>query len=532
MIASRVRPTEAAKDQKAPLPDTFVEFAQLLLGVRLTRGQRVLAAVVFDGVDPAALGRDDRALAAKLFGEVDIIPQEARLVSYWLKGARMGGSYLWALFLLYSSLTCPLTFLEPGDDGSEDHCDGLAPGEIPFAVIVAPDLKLARQTMRYVTGAALSSPRLRPLIIGDPGTDSMTLLRDDGQRVTIECRAASRGGKTTRGFSYCGALLEESCFFFNAETGVVNDLEIHRSISSRLLPGAKMGVISTAFAERGLLWEAVQKHHKVQQRAVAVVAPTLLVRNTARNRKVVAEEYERDPLNAAREYDCVPYDTGASQFFDKAAIDACLCNLPEINFGDGRDPSVLSIDTAFRRDATGGTVIRLSGTEFVLAESARVTPEPGKKLKPSETISSLVERGKAHGAHVLLADQHYIETVREHAEDLELVEAPAGNAGKVAMYLAAKKVIDEGLVKIPAGNTGLARQLKDVVSKPLPGGGLQISSPRTKLGGHGDEASAFVLGLWYLATGNVGSDVGEEGYGAEASGRYADDEDDDDEDYY
>lgn len=534
MLEARTRPTDTTPT--TPIPDTFEAFCTEFLGVRLTFGQRVLVRVSFDDIDPQDLEtEEERALAEELFGPIDAVQSHCRAVHYWLKGARMGGTYLWALFLVYQGLTLPLTFREfsPDEDSREDgeaEFEGLAPGEIAFGAIVAPELALARQALRYCTGAVQSSRRLAAMIVGKPTRDALSLVRDDGKRITIECRAASRGGRATRGFSYFGGLLDESSFFEDAESGVVNDSEIYRSISARLLPGAKLGVISTAWAERGLLWDSVQENHGHPKTGLAVIAPTLLVRNTRRNRQTYAEEHARDALNAAREFDCVPFDVGTSAFFDPITIDAAVADIPELTLSDGRCPAALAIDTAFRRDATGGVITRRESDIYTVAEVSKITPERGKPLKPSEVITYLVGRGKEHHCQTLLADQHYIETVREHAEALELIEAPAGNAGKMQVFLAAKTALAEGQVRISRHHKDLVKQLKDVVSKPLPGGGLQISSPRSKIGGHGDTASAFVLTIWFLADGGSWSDIDEEGLGGIATSDWRDDEDDDWED--
>lgn len=512
--------------QAPSFPDTFCGFCESI-GVRLTIGQRVLASVTFDDVDPGDLEGEERELAAKLFGaDVESVPKNKRTVNYWLKGARMGGTYMWSLYLLYAGLTCSLTFRETDDESEEG--EGLAPGEVAFGVIVAPEMKLAKQALRYTVGAAQASKRISSMIVGKPGAESITLRRDDGQLITVECRAASRGGKAARGFSYFAGLLDESCFFFDADSGVVNDTENYRAISARILPGGKLGVISTVWAERGLLWDECQANHNHPVGGLAAIAPTLTVRDTNRNRTVYAEETRRDPLNAAREFDCVPFDVGTSALFDPKTIDAALTRLEMVNFGAPEDPSVLAIDTAFRRDATGGAILRLQGRTMTLAELTEIRPEAGKPLKPSEVIAELAATGKVHGAGTAVADQHYIETVREHIGDLQLVEVPAGNVGKMTMFLAAKAAFAEGRVRIPAEQTELVKQLKDVVSKPLPGGGLQISSPRSKIGGHGDSASALVAGLWYLSSGVVPDDIAENGLGGCSSDRYEDDDDDDD----
>ena len=58
-----------------------------------------------------------------------------------------------------------------------------------------------------------------------------------------------------------------------------------------------------------------------------------------------------------------------------------------------------------------------------------------------------------------------------------------------------RALLHESKVRIPAGNRRLLQQLRQVVSKPTPGGQLTITSPR-RGGAHGDLASAFVLAAW------------------------------------
>jgi hypothetical protein len=126
-----------------PLP--FVDFCERVLRVELTLGQRVLARVAFDGVEPAQLEGAERAKAAELLGPVEVVPPPARLVLAIVKGARIGGSYVFGgLHSLWRALTADLSTL--------------APGELAVALIVAPDLRLARQVLRYSLGAAESVP--------------------------------------------------------------------------------------------------------------------------------------------------------------------------------------------------------------------------------------------------------------------------------------------------------------------------------------------------------------------------------------
>lgn len=272
----------------------FLHFVEHVLGVAyLSRAQRVYCRVVFDRVQPHQIEGKDREIARRLFGEVDTIPDAAFLALFALKGARIGGTWLHSLHLLYSALTHPLR--------------GLALGERAYAVIVAPDLRLARQGLSYIKGAVQHVPEIRQAVEGETN-DSITIRRPhDGQLVTIECLPATRGGTATRARSYVAALVDEACFLRDEQTGQVNDAEIFRSLSARMLPGAVLSVISTVFTEAGLLWDRVKAHHGKPETCLCAIAPTLVMRNDERIQQVVADEYARDPENAAREFDCKPH---------------------------------------------------------------------------------------------------------------------------------------------------------------------------------------------------------------------------------
>lgn len=152
--------------------------------------------------------KSDRSLAVEMFGDVDAFPSEARDVVLIKKGARVGGSYLSALYALWRMLTAPL--------------ERLAPGEIAVALIVAPDLRLARQTMRFALGAA----RKLGVAIESETADAFTVVRDNGQRVGCECLPATRGGSAVRGRTLLCAILSEAALFRD-DSFIVNDTAIY-----------------------------------------------------------------------------------------------------------------------------------------------------------------------------------------------------------------------------------------------------------------------------------------------------------------
>lgn len=292
---------------------TFEHFLRDVLKVEqhvtLTPAQWVLVRVCFDDVDPVDLTDGDRAIAAELFGNVDRVPSEARHVLALVKGARVGGTWIASLFVLYLGLVVDLA--------------GLAPGEVAFGVIVCPDLRLAEQAFRYVAGAVDSTPSLRKRVVSRTSS-SITLRRPDGRVIAVECLPASRGGAATRGRTLFAALLDEASFLRDADSGQINDLEIFRSIVVRVLPGGMVLVVSTAYLESGLLHDLVQANHGKPSSCLAVIAPTLTMRNDERIRQIVDEERQRDALNASREFDCVPLGAGAGAFFDPVALKSSI----------------------------------------------------------------------------------------------------------------------------------------------------------------------------------------------------------------
>ena len=289
---------------------TFLAFIERTVKAKLTPAQRVLIKVVFDRVNPGKLAGLERDLARQLFGDFDVTPDDARKVFALLKGARIGGTWLCALYLLYRALVADLS--------------GLAAGEQAFGAIIAPDMKLARQALRYAHGLAKSVPAIKQLIASETA-DGFLIRRADGREVSIEALAAGRGGKGQRGRSLVAAVMDEASFFFDAESGVINDSEVFRALVVRVLPGGVLCVLSTAWLKTGLLMELIDKNHGAPTTALAAIAPTTLVRTDSPELAVIiAEERERDPDNASREFDCIPLSGGASTFIDPVAIDAMI----------------------------------------------------------------------------------------------------------------------------------------------------------------------------------------------------------------
>lgn len=462
---------------------TFVAFASRVLRVPLTRAQRVLASVAFDGVEPGSLAGEDRAVAEELFGPVDTFPPEARSILVAVLGARAGKSYVFvALYSLWRALFADLSTLAPGERG--------------VALIVAPDLRLGRQALSYAAGAIDSMPEgFRPGV-DSRSSDSIILTRFDGRKVAIEVLPASRGGSALRGRSLVSACLDE-CAFFRDENAIVNDVDLFRAVAPRVLPGGLVILASTPWLEQGLLYEKFQKNHGTPIDAMAAHGPTLLMLPSDRNKEAVAREEESDPDNAAREFGAQFVLGGSALFFGPDVMTtATVDDEPATHLPPGCR-ATLGGDIGLVKDSSAFVAVhRYPHGTFLVADIEEMRPKKSEPLKLSGVVERAAEVAKRHATGRVWVDHHVLQPAREHLPPGLLFEpVPGGQTAKAERFVAVRQAMKEDQLSIPRRFVRLRAQLAEVYSKPLPGGGVQIFQ-RRKDGAHGDAASAFVNAAW------------------------------------
>lgn len=456
----------------------FVDFVDAL-AVELTPAQRVLALVAFDGLEPHQLEPSDRAIAAKLFGPIDTIAPQARGVLVIVKGARVGGTYVFAaLYSLWRAATADLSRLAPGEQAS--------------ALIVAPDLRLARQALRYVQGALAEHRWLGT--VTSKTEDTIVLQRaEDGREVRIEVLPATRGGSALRGRSLVSAVLSEAAFFRD-ESAVVNDVDCFKAVAPRVMPGGMVVLESTPWIEAGLVFDEFTRNFATPKTAIAAHAPTELMRPDEHTRSLVARERDRDPDNAEREFDAQFIGGGSGLFFGPELLtpaldrDLTLATMP-------RAPAVVGGDLGLVKDASAFTAVRKTPAMLYVAGLLEIRPKKGAPLKLSRVVQQGCEFAARHGQHVIRVDHHELVAAREHLPaGFRLKACRGGSEAKEDRYVRTRKAFREGRIRIPAQFQKLVTQLGLVIAKPKPGGGTQIVLPR-RAGTHLDLAAAFVLAV-------------------------------------
>jgi hypothetical protein len=495
------RPPPPARG-RIDVPPTFIAFCTWI-GVELTAAQAVLCRLAYDGERLEALDDAGRELAGRIFGALGPVPRSALAVVAAVCGARGGKSYvLVALRLVWGALVRDLSTL--------------APGQRAVALVIGPNDKLRQEVINYALGAMRSKPELRTMLVLPRGTtdddvvSSFGIRRPDGHIVTFEGGVATRGGYGGRGRSLTDAALDETAFFRDAAYKV-NDEEIFKAVTPRVLPGGQTLVTSTPWAETGLLYDLWKRNHGHPVDALVAHAPTILMRPSAAD--IVERETLRDPDNAEREYGAKFMSAGSLQFFDGGSIDAAI----DDTLADGRtaqpgDVVAAGLDMGLRSDSSALVIVHRGGRTLTVADVLELRPEEGQALKPSETVKKFAARMRACGASYAMGDQHYRESVVEYLaeEGLAFADAPGVPADA---YVRARTLLRDGRVKLPR-NERLLRQLREVQARPTSGGGLSISHPRWRAGGHGDICQALVLALYQLGGDEVKAPEAEMGTAA------------------
>jgi hypothetical protein len=433
-----------------------------------------------------------------MFGPVDRFTEAARRILVGVCGARGGKTYVFAaLRILHLALTVSL--------------ETLAPGEVASAPIVAPDKDLAEQALNYVTGAVDSKPELAALV-ESRGAEHIDLRRSDGHIVEVVVRAASARGRTGRGKSLVGAVMEEAAFFRDANYQV-NDDEVFKALSPRVLPGGQLIILSTPWAQIGLLYELFAANHpnpacagltvpaRCAGTAMAMHASTLRLRDVPLTRAIVAVEEDLDADNAAREFGAQFMSAGTETFFDALTIAKCVDPALVLPFlPEPGDEVTSGGDLGFSKNSSALVVSHRREQMMTLARIIEKKPAEGLLLKPSEVVKEFAEAIVEHQGSALMADGHYKATAIEHLNPtgLGFIDAPLSPAES---FVKVRTAMREGRVKFP-NHPRLLRQLRETMSRRGSGGAVTIILPKWKTGEHGDLVSAFVLSI-YQAVGDV-----------------------------
>jgi hypothetical protein len=160
--------------------------------------------------------------------------------------------------------------------------------------------------------------------------------------------------------------------------------------------------------------------------------------------------------------------------------------------------AAIGVDLALTRNSTA-FVAAYPGPIIRVGEIVELRPAHRQPLKLSQVMAEGCDFAERHGARLLHSDHHVLEPAREHLREgfsLEPVSAKA--VDRVERFIVVRSLFNEGRIKVPGCYQKLIAQLRDVVSKPIAGGLVQIIL-RSRGMQHSDIAAAFVLAAWAAA---------------------------------
>lgn len=446
----------------------LVEWTRVVLKCNWTKGQTEVLRV---------LGGDEPR-GSKPWGDIDVIPPEARRMCSMRMGGMSGKTTISSAYGLWRLMTADVR-----------HCGA---GDVPTYISISAREDLSKIALRMAVDLT-ERGALEECIVGKPTADKLVLRRPhDGVEVWFRCLPATAGGKSSRGMSYVGGVIDEAEQMQEADlTKHVNDEEVINAIMRRLSTGSTLLLPSTPYNPRTSAAILFKENFGTPRTAMACFAPTLYMRDDDPEvSAIVAAEHARNPRNAAREYDCIMPDVPGA-FFEAATIDAAV----KTNIVPTKSRATGGLDLAFIHDACGEVVIERQGNRIVVTLVKLVKPTPEKPLQPSMVRAEFIEDCKGAGAIVVATDSHeYSSTAEQFVRSgIQVVRAPDQGQARDTGFGALRRLFRDGLIDIPY-HPDLISQLKAVLGHPTDTGGISIVLPNNK-SGHCDLVSALVAGL-------------------------------------
>ncbi len=357
------------------------------------------------------------------------------------------------------------------------------PGDVGVFVFVSVRQDEAKERLRTI-GEILSTLRI-------PFVKRATEIQLTDRPICFRVYPANF--RTIVGMTCIGFVADECARWRDDELGANPAKEVLASLRPAMatMPNAHEFLSSSPFAKMDAHYHYFEMGNTDEQNVAFgptwVANPTLTIAR--------CKQLEPDEPTFRREYEAIPMENEASQFFDAQAIDMAMTLPPQpTDYANYGDFSMAGADFAFTSDWSALCVAHRTGSHYRVGELDVLKPKPGAPLKPSEVCARFSSVLRRHNLKGVLADGHYKESIIEHLGDagIAFLDAPSR---PVVSYVRARTLLYQGLVALPK-DTRLREDFLRVQSRPTPSGAISIQLPRNREGGHADTVSAIVLALY------------------------------------
>lgn len=342
-----------------------------------------------------------------------------------------------------------------------------------------------------------------------PRPDRVLLRRNDGKLVEIVVAAGRKGGSSLVSRWTVAAVFDEAARMQGQEDGVVNFDDSRKAVIARLglIPGAMLVVVTSPWAARGPIYEAVDKNygHPTIHRVVVCAPGPAMNPNTWTPEACEAERLRPD---GAYETDVLGlFADPESGWLSAVAVNGNTRSAPAVRArpeGTLMYRYVAAMDPGVAGNAwtlvIAGVEADPSGDEmkdkYHVALCWQKQGRPSEPLRAREVFAEMAPTLKAFGISSVYSDRwsgHLLAEIGDLAGVAVDVsqDAPEQTSKNYSDF---RTLLLDGRLEL-APDPVFRADLLSVRKKLLPGGAIKYAPMLTRDGRHGDYAPAAVLAI-------------------------------------
>lgn len=450
---------------------------------------------VAEGRELGDLANDEVVIKALGGAEaVAALPHERPKEFYLIAAIRTGKSLMCAAIALHIALTVDLAAL------------GLKKSEIARVSVVSLTMGTAEIVMNHLMGALEKEDGiLRGCVVQKPKPNSqrVRIRREDGYVVEFVIAAGKVAGRSLVSRWTICVIFDEACRMQGKEDGTVNFEDMRNAVIARLamVAGAQLVVVSSPWAARGPVYDAVQDIHGKPSKHMVIMRATGPELCPARWGPEEIAAVLAQP-NGAYQTDVLgEFVDTASGFFTIAELRAATREgplqmeyEPEVTYGAAIDAGFTSnswtLVIAGKRPAVDD-----SDERYFIAFTHQWQGSPNEPLKAAEVFEEMAPMLAEYRLSSAKADRYAYHPVREWAEakgiELELDES--SEEEKAKRWLSFRTRLLGG--KLELSPEPVLRLDLQNVTKVLTPSGIRFKYAHTRDGRHSDFAPAACVAV-------------------------------------
>jgi hypothetical protein len=368
-----------------------------------------------------------------------------------------------------------------------DHDKKLARGERATIALVAPGREQTAIAFNYLKSHFTDSKLLSSMLAEEPTEGKISLTN----RVDIRCFPCTKS--SLRGWSIPAAVMDEVAFF-RLEDSIESDAEIQASIRRGMIGFArtKLVKISTPYMRSGVLYEDFKNHFgKDSPDLLCWRAPSTLM-NPSLKQSRLEREQRLDPQRFAREY-LAEFAEDLDQFIPAHWVESAvvpgrreLPPVPGAIYVAGADTSGLG--GGGNPDAFTLSIVHSQGEKVIQDVCRGWKKSRSNSLDLAGIVGEIARTVKAYGISAVTGDRYGAQWVVE-AFAKEGVVYRQTDQDKSYFYTAVEPLFAQGRIEL-LDHPQLARELRMLERRPLPGGKIRIDHPRSA---HDDYSNSLAI---------------------------------------